>query len=668
MPESKLTLGRVDVPASRSADDALDRGALVTRLTELLVEGDGAKRRASRLVVGLSGAWGSGKSSIMGQVAEKLASMSNVLVVQFNPWVFADQSNLIQAFFDEMRAQIGRSNNEKAKDLLTSLDNYREALSPLVELALPGGGVVEKLIPKAKSMSVLQQKRELEAKLKSFKGAVVILIDELDRVEETDVRALARTIKAIADFPNTSYLVAYDRARVEAALGRGREEDGSKYLEKIIQLNVPLRPLMDYEIKAMIENALVDRGYEADLGDVELATELFLILTSLLETPRDVKRVIETFAALQPMVAGEINAVDVLAYSALSAKAPALRDKIAADVDIPVSDPVRTSAMIKRTLSRGDPKVSEDFEIDEHSGLAELLTFLFPKYSRTSAEPRFGRLSERNNLMTMLFLGNPPFRVAAAEVVRFWSDPQSEALSRLQSAGRVGDFLGQLHLLWKDLPSAGDRNAVAAMVDHAKQQLTYLNKYGRDVVRKMEDAVLVLGQKQGQKERARSIVTSLIEADDFTLPPTILRHHMFAHGYIGEGRSDDPIIYDKEETRQLIVREVPRYRRFIKDGRWLSTPSESDTFFAVLQTDNWHKDLREVVEETLLDDDLAVAILASLMTPPGYGLERGVLEKFVSEVLVLGRLEEIKTVSDEYLDRCMVNLSKALRQPSGGDF
>ena len=255
MPESKLTLGRVDVPASRSADDALDRGALVTRLTELLVEGDGAKRRASRLVVGLSGAWGSGKSSIMGQVAEKLASMSNVLVVQFNPWVFADQSNLIQAFFDEMRAQIGRSNNEKAKDLLTSLDNYR-----------------------------------------------------------------------------------------------------------------------------------------------------------------------------------------------------------------------------------------------------------------------------------------------------------------------------------------------------------------------------------------------------------------------------DPIIYDKEETRQLIVREVPRYRRFIKDGRWLSTPSESDTFFAVLQTDNWHKDLREVVEETLLDDDLAVAILASLMTPPGYGLERGVLEKFVSEVLVLGRLEEIKTVSDEYLDRCMVNLSKALRQPSGGDF
>jgi predicted KAP-like P-loop ATPase len=94
---------------------------------------------------------------------------------------------------------------------------------------------------------------------------VVVLIDELDRVEDEEVRAVARLVKAVGDIRGISHLVAYDPKRVVDALGRGvgeeRSRSGEAYLEKLVQLVVPMRPLLDYEILALLRRTLEAQGH-----------------------------------------------------------------------------------------------------------------------------------------------------------------------------------------------------------------------------------------------------------------------------------------------------------------------------------------------------------------------------------------------------------------------
>lgn len=67
--------------------------------------------------------------------------------------------------------------------------------------------------------------------LTAFPHPIVVLIDELDRVESEEIRTVAQLVRSVADFPGVSYLLAYDRERVAQALGGENAERGQAYLE-----------------------------------------------------------------------------------------------------------------------------------------------------------------------------------------------------------------------------------------------------------------------------------------------------------------------------------------------------------------------------------------------------------------------------------------------------
>jgi hypothetical protein len=51
---------------------------------------------------------------------------------------------------------------------------------------------------------------------------IIALIDELDRVEDEEIRTVAQLVRSVADFPGISYVLAYDSKRVIQALGAGQ--------------------------------------------------------------------------------------------------------------------------------------------------------------------------------------------------------------------------------------------------------------------------------------------------------------------------------------------------------------------------------------------------------------------------------------------------------------
>lgn len=65
---------------------------------------------------------------------------------------------------------------------------------------------------------------------------IIVSIDDIDRLSEDEIIAVFQLVKALADFPKTIYLLAFDYDVVVKALGKVQHGDGKEYLEKVIQV------------------------------------------------------------------------------------------------------------------------------------------------------------------------------------------------------------------------------------------------------------------------------------------------------------------------------------------------------------------------------------------------------------------------------------------------
>src|SRR4051794_14412676 len=78
-----------DRPIETPEDDLLERDSLVDLLAAQVMH---APRQAG-FVVGLSGPWGSGKSSVLNLVEDRLRGRTTVL--HFEPWLFTGAAELV---------------------------------------------------------------------------------------------------------------------------------------------------------------------------------------------------------------------------------------------------------------------------------------------------------------------------------------------------------------------------------------------------------------------------------------------------------------------------------------------------------------------------------------------------------------------------------------------
>ena len=98
------------------------------------------------LVLGLYGAWGSGKSTILKFICHNLEAMpkkERPIVIEFNPWWFSGQEHLARAFLGQLQAVLP-DKNEAFKELGEMLGNFSEGIGGLLDLAGITGGMGEK--------------------------------------------------------------------------------------------------------------------------------------------------------------------------------------------------------------------------------------------------------------------------------------------------------------------------------------------------------------------------------------------------------------------------------------------------------------------------------------------------------------------------------------------
>lgn len=655
---------RVDQPISDPKQDLLDRGDLVESIANSLVHrerdenGDLIECKATGLVVGLTGPWGSGKSSILNLVHETLSREARVIPVKFNPWIFKDKDDLLNRFFEALHDGLGKKNLDDARSLVADVGRYWQTLEPFVAAGaeLAGFGSVAKIAKtvgdgavawsstkKARSSQPEQAKQALENAIAFSKCAIVVLIDELDRVEDHDVREIAKLVKAVGDLRGISYLVAYDLERVAEALGGGSSEAqrkrGEAYLEKIIHHTIPIRPLFERDIDLLVNSVLrVDSGTLLPKPN-ERQTKILEFLKRDIKTPRDIIRLEGAFAVLNNAANEELCRYDLLAYCWIMTKAPSLQKLIAERYERLVDDPSAVEFSRRMMLEvRKEPMVI-DKEIGAEATLySELLVLLFPRLGTQQHKDNDDRtrLCVRTNIRRVLYLGYPPDVLRRDTLVTIWNTGSFDDLTahtKLPLIESLPVLFERLEDVMQTLDEGRDETFWNALAQVLNRPVEWGS--GREVLPGLvEQAAALLGRFANTnpecRERGRKILATLRLSGELALLPRVVRTHISRFGKRkgGKPRLDRPQIWDEREFESILLAELDRYRDYVCSDDFLVNAFSFEAGFVLLDMGRFGKLERSSMTNRLVDVQ-STSSFAALLIPPGYSVEPSALAEVI---------------------------------------
>jgi predicted KAP-like P-loop ATPase len=125
-----------DQPIASSEEDRFSRKQFAYRVAHTIAH----RSDPSSIVVGVYGAWGEGKTSVLRMIDEALATEQDVKTFWFNPWRYRDEETLLEQFFRSMARTLGSSISSKSEDLGGLLRKYKHVVAPLLMI----GGAVTK--------------------------------------------------------------------------------------------------------------------------------------------------------------------------------------------------------------------------------------------------------------------------------------------------------------------------------------------------------------------------------------------------------------------------------------------------------------------------------------------------------------------------------------------
>ena len=323
-----------DQPITGKAEDRFNRAFFATRIAETIA----TRVDPSSIVIGLFGPWGDGKTSVLEMMQETLKTYPSAIVVRFNPWHFQNEELLLRGFFATLADALGQSLPSKKERIGELLQKYGSVLS-LASLTV--GGVVQvtagetaKGVGEAMSNVGLDELRSrIERMLDDAKKRLVILIDDIDRLDREETHAVFKLVKLSASFRHTSYVLAFDDVVVSAALGErygaGGSSAGRAFLEKIIQVPLHLPPADENSLRQLtlegVQSALNQAGIELTQPQIDAFVRRFDdALLFRLETPRRAKLFSNALMFALPILKGEVNPVDLMLIEGIRVMYPLL--------------------------------------------------------------------------------------------------------------------------------------------------------------------------------------------------------------------------------------------------------------------------------------------------------------------------------------------------------
>lgn len=629
------------------------------------------------IVIGLDGKWGSGKSSLLHLISielEKLPEDVRPTVITFRPWLVGDRNALLASLFNQLvegiaAVELSRGNGsadrkrklkdaaEKARKFAASVSKAGDLLKAVPHpVAKVGGGILSgagKLFAKSEATDLSSQKAGLTKTLKDLGHRFIITVDDVDRLEPSEVIEVLRLVRSVADFPNITYLLCYDSAILTESIKRGANvPDGAAYLEKIVQLTVMVPKPEAFQLR---------RWFADELGKIvgsipdEQSSRLRSVIDQeggqRLETPRAVVRTLDSLRFFWPALRNEqIDLPDLVWLLLIKDAAPALYRWIetyligAATVSLGIGtiSEAGAAAELRELLALIGPDQLGDM-MYRHSFADQLpgvdATFGqdetgFKIHQRVQPLERDAaihgrRLASPDHHRLYLALAGPSHAITQQQMDAFWravtvGPDDSATAMRTLMAQSISAELTKADMLLERLDGAAISALTSSEAEHLLVGLsTVMDEADRNGSDYSFMVLTIWDRAERVAKRLLRQIASERRADVidrvFRLGPAIgwlsslLRRETFAQGRYGaEAKSKDDWMLSTEEYDAVAATMISRYKA-MSAGAILGQSRPLQTLFAWAQAGDEEGPRAMIAAESETDEGL-LRVLSAMVT------------------------------------------------------
>lgn len=705
-----------DRPIGAPRDDRFGLAAVAERIARAIRE----QSAGNALVLGIEGAWGSGKSSLVALIADLLKGGEGepVAIVDFAPWLVGDRDQLLVSLFEELSrsidliAQAGGDATgttvAAARSAADQLRRYATYLGPagklvgLAGLALPGLGVAGKVMEglaaaaaqNVEGPSLSSRKAAIEKALSELGRRIVVVVDDVDRLDPPEVAELLRLVRSVADFPNVTYLLCYDGERLARAVTSAvGVDDGHAYLEKIVQLELAIPRPETFALRRMFSDGLAT--FAACVGEPgqRLAHVIDRLGGRFLTTPRAVNRVLDALRFYWPAIEGQVDLADLVWLRILAAGAPATYRWVKEYVDVFAA--VATGRATVDSEERNDFGQRLDAALDA-DGLSwekmrRELHLVLPGMGWAEGNEQRGegrifanagresgatarRLASPDHARLYFALARLPGSVDLADIDALLSaglesfEAASGVLAVMaEERGPTGDskaerMLDQLRNLPVERLSASDpANLGFAVADVADRLVGVADEewgqprpwmYGKQVL-------ALIGRSVGAEQWLRLTDELFTRAPGIGFLTHVLRDDTFDHGIYGDRADPGDATGDREQFAVMRDAMFARYRALGIDGL-LGLNRPASALYAWSQAGGREEVVALVTERTANDDAALIDFLTTLTGNSSLDPE-GIACFFEDVPTVLERLRDLAGAGNPGAARVIAAVSSSLR-------
>lgn len=463
-----------DQPISHLEQDQLNRSSFSKSLAKITRLDAGSPC----LTVSIEGVWGAGKTSIINLVKQSLTEHHNPpIVVQYNPWINGKPKSLVEDFLVQFTSQLGLSDHPEnglqvAKELLSYSKLFSvaklipgvEPFGSLVENIFKGVGEATQSLSELKKLDIQAQKKKVVESLSKIDRPIVVIVDDIDRLTPSECFQVLRLVKAIADFPRTTFLLAFDAAYLQSVLAANNISNAEQYIDKIVQLRLPVPLVTEDDLNSLVELAFEQLGpdftFEYYEGDSARFTYIYhRYIKQILESPRDVKRTVNHFKFVYQLVKHEVSTTDLFILSVLATKCNKIYEHIKSEpyiytnqhngkslwLDTKAQEQAEQEAKVWRT------SIYKEMNMLDENPIEGLLRELFPSMAQNrhysfygvSDADAAGRVDSIDRLSTALHIATPRGLCSDEDVRKFIEDAKTNMniLERAIDGKAIARFL-----------------------------------------------------------------------------------------------------------------------------------------------------------------------------------------------------------------------------------
>lgn len=332
-----------DKPITNNNEDLLDRKNFANLLANTLVK----LKNEDTFTIGVFGKWGTGKTSIVNMALREIDKLQTrdedkPIVVKFEPWHFTDSNQLLTQFFVRLSNEFKSKKDENLTKIGKSIEKYSDAFDlinliptfgkPIATISKLGFLNLSKRLQKdSDDGDILLKKQNVVNLLAKQNNKIIVVIDDIDRLSNEQIRQVFQLVSSVAKFPNTIYLLVFDKSVVVKALEKVQEGNGEDYLQKVIQMPIQIPEIPEAKLHAVLFNRLndiMDKQSQILFERTHWESIFNPCVKPFIKNLRDINRLCNALRFKLTTISAEVDFSDMVAISAIEIGMPEIYEWI----------------------------------------------------------------------------------------------------------------------------------------------------------------------------------------------------------------------------------------------------------------------------------------------------------------------------------------------------